>query len=267
APGSTGHSIHHATASSIRPKPCLTLSIHGPAFGNKVPADAPASSNGTPMPQARKNKARPPSTTSCVCEIYSRIPASGAATHGPTIKADTAPSSTAADALPPGRRWLQAFNAVCHRTGAWKVKTPNIDSASKTSSTAKTLNIHGVCKAAARLSPVRPASTPMTVYTTDIPSTYRADKPNPLPRAGLPPALCPTRKADKIGTIGNTHGVKDSSSPSPKNTANTCQRRPCSNAEARPTSSCVLHPPKEKKARSARGSSTVGKAAALAAGC
>src|SRR5690606_17902742 len=116
-------------------------------------------------------------------------------------------------------------------------------------------------------SPVRPASTPMAVYTTDMPSTYKAAKPSPLPRDGLPPAVWPTRKAERIGTIGSTHGVRDSKTPKPKNTANTCQRKPSSSAEASPTSSCLLQPLKAKKPRTACGCPTLGSATPLAAGC
>ena len=47
------------------------------------------------MPQAIANRAEPPSTTSPVCEMYSSAPASGAATQGPTIRADNAPISSA----------------------------------------------------------------------------------------------------------------------------------------------------------------------------
>ena len=61
--GSTGDTIHNATASSITPKKCFTRSIHPPARGNKEPADRPTSNKGTLMPEASENSAAPPSTT------------------------------------------------------------------------------------------------------------------------------------------------------------------------------------------------------------
>ena len=92
--GTTGISIHHAVASNSMPNRRLTPSIHGPALGSSAPDEAPTISSGTPMPQAIANRAEPPSTTSPVCEMYS-APASGAATQGPTIRADNAPISSA----------------------------------------------------------------------------------------------------------------------------------------------------------------------------
>ncbi|MNT50906.1 hypothetical protein D3C72_1878440 [compost metagenome] len=77
------------------PNSRFTPSIHGPALGSKAPEDAPTISSGTPMPQAMANSAEPPRTTSPVCEIYSKAPASGAATQGPTISADSAPITSA----------------------------------------------------------------------------------------------------------------------------------------------------------------------------
>jgi hypothetical protein len=64
--GSTGATIHSATASSITPKACFTCAIQAPARGSSAPADSPSSSSGTLMPTAIANSALPPSTTSRV---------------------------------------------------------------------------------------------------------------------------------------------------------------------------------------------------------
>jgi len=73
----------------------FTPSIHGPALGSKADDEAPTINSGTPIPHAIANSADPPRITSPVCEIYSKAPASGAATHGPTISADKAPMTRA----------------------------------------------------------------------------------------------------------------------------------------------------------------------------
>jgi len=89
--GSRELTIHQAVASSKMPKPHLMPSIHAPAFGSKAPDEAPNNNNGMPEPHANANSAEPPKTTSPVCEINSSTPASGAATQGPTIRAESIP--------------------------------------------------------------------------------------------------------------------------------------------------------------------------------
>jgi len=62
------------------------------------------------------------------------------------------------------------------------------------------------------------------VYVTAIPSTYARDSAKALRAVTLLPwlAIIPER----IGTIGNTQGVNESSKPRPKNVASTRSRLP-----------------------------------------
>ncbi|CFD85428.1 Uncharacterised protein [Bordetella pertussis] len=161
--GTTGISIHQAVPSKSIPNTRLTLSIQGPVRGNSVPADAPTSSSGMPMPQAIANRAAPPRITSPVCEMYSNAPASGAATQGPTINADSAPMTRAPVTRPPGIRLERSLRRACRPAGIWKVKAPNIASARTASRMANSDRIHGVCSHAARPAPLRPAATPSAV--------------------------------------------------------------------------------------------------------
>ena len=102
-PGSTGEAIHSATDSSITPKKLFTPSIQPPAPGSSDPAETPTSNSGTLMPIARLNRARPPITTFLVWLMNTSAPASGAATHGPTISADRPPITNTPANLPPGK--------------------------------------------------------------------------------------------------------------------------------------------------------------------
>ncbi len=104
ATGSTGCTIQIATASSSTPKNCFTPSIQGPAFGSSAPAEAPTSSSGTLIPTASANSALPPSITSRVWLRYTSAPASGAATQGLTINADSPPIRNTPAMRPPRSR-------------------------------------------------------------------------------------------------------------------------------------------------------------------
>src|SRR3546814_8970782 len=65
-----------------------------------------------------------------------------------------------------------------------------------------------------KLAPIRPASTPSTVYTTDIPRTYAPANAKPRQRDTLARApASPATMARRIGTMGSTHGVNDNNSP------------------------------------------------------
>src|SRR3546814_12099725 len=65
-----------------------------------------------------------------------------------------------------------------------------------------------------KLAPIRPASTPSTVYTTDIPRTYAPANAKPRQRDTLARApASPATLARRIGTMGSTHGVNDNNSP------------------------------------------------------
>ena len=69
------------------------------------------------MPSDMTNSAVPPSAASPVCAMYSKAPASGAATQGPTIRADKAPISAMAGSEPPWR--LAVFETrLCSAAGS-----------------------------------------------------------------------------------------------------------------------------------------------------
>ena len=162
-PGSTGETIHSATASSITPKKVLTPSIQAPARGSSDPADTPTSSSGTLMPMARLNSARPPITTSLVWLMKTSAPASGAATQGPTISADSPPITNTPANLPPGSLPEVSVMRLWMKPGICNSNTPNIDSDKVASISAKAPSTQGFCSAAARPSPSRPATTPKAV--------------------------------------------------------------------------------------------------------
>src|SRR5262245_28146579 len=73
-----------------------------------------------------------------------------------------------------------------------------------------------------------------------MPCTYVIASPKLLPRVMFSP--CPTIIPDKIGIIGNTHGVNDSPSPARKNNPNAYQRLPLS-AAANPSCSDTIGAP------------------------
>ena len=98
--GSTGDTIHTATASISTPKKRLTDSIQAPARGSSEPAEIPTNIKGMLMPTAMENSALPPITTSRLWPMYSSAPASGAATQGPTISAEIAPITNTPTSLP-----------------------------------------------------------------------------------------------------------------------------------------------------------------------
>ena len=54
--------IHTAIASIITPNTALVAYSQAPALGNNLPAEAPNSNKGTPMPKPIANKALPPNT-------------------------------------------------------------------------------------------------------------------------------------------------------------------------------------------------------------
>ncbi len=117
ATGSTGDTSHHAIASISTPKQRLTASIHTPARGSNAPADTPTSSSGTLMPTAIANSALPPMMTSRVWLMYSSAPASGAATHGPTISPEIAPMANTPASLPDDWRFETVLNLSCSTLG------------------------------------------------------------------------------------------------------------------------------------------------------
>ena len=98
------------------------------------PAAAPNASNGAPMPIASRNSAAPPSTGSWLWPMYSTAPASGGATHGPTISADNAPIAATPASEPPRWRSVSAPSRERSAIGSCSSYRPNDDSASATNS-------------------------------------------------------------------------------------------------------------------------------------
>ncbi len=90
-----------AIASIITPKKYFTAFIQPPARGSRAPADTPTSSSGTPMPSASTNSATPPSVVLPVCAMKASAAASGGATQGPTMTADSTPMANTPTKLPP----------------------------------------------------------------------------------------------------------------------------------------------------------------------
>ncbi len=115
------------------------------------------------MPIARLNSARPPTSTSCVRLMKTSAPASGAATQGPTMSADIPPITKTAASRPPASRPERSVSRLCTKAGICNSKTPNIDSDSVASSSAKAPSTQGFCNAAASPSPSSPATTPNAV--------------------------------------------------------------------------------------------------------
>ncbi|RLA25425.1 MAG: hypothetical protein DRQ63_09695 [Gammaproteobacteria bacterium] len=112
-------------------------------------------------------------------------------------------------------------------------------SASTTNRPAKTVRIHGWLKIACNCRPTAAAAMPAAVYTTAIPITYvnASEKPRDAVILSPSPAMMPER----MGTIGNTQGVKASNRPAPKKVAMTsnmlepeinCASRACSDTGA-----------------------------------
>ena len=95
-------SIHAATASIITPKSFLTSSIHGPAFGRSLPAEAPTTSSGVPMPMLIAKSAAPPRAIWPVWLMTSSAPTSAGPTQVVTMSAESAPM-TATPPKSPGR--------------------------------------------------------------------------------------------------------------------------------------------------------------------
>src|SRR5882672_1184037 len=90
-PGSTRSMSQIAMPSMTNPNAPLTVFIHPPTRGNRKPADAPTTSNGTPMPMLIENSATEPRATSCVWLIMVSAPTSTGATQAVTIKELSAP--------------------------------------------------------------------------------------------------------------------------------------------------------------------------------
>ena len=109
---------------------------------------APTASSGTP------------STASPVRLMYSNAPASGAATQGPTISAESTPIRNTAATLPPWSRPPAFASRLCIDVGSCSSYTPNIESANSTKIAAKPPSTHGFCREADSSVPARPAATP-----------------------------------------------------------------------------------------------------------
>ncbi len=114
---STRDSIQIASARNVTPNTPFTASIHAPARGKNLPALAPNTTSGAPMPSASVNSAKPPRTASCFSAMYSTATASGGVTHGPTISADSAPMIATPDSDPPDCLLLTFAIFDCHELG------------------------------------------------------------------------------------------------------------------------------------------------------
>ena len=149
-----------AIASISTPKKYFTAFIQPPARGSSAPADRPTSSRGTPMPSASTNSATPPSVVLPVCAMKASAAASGGATQGPTMTADSAPMTKTPMKLPPFILLEASENLLCSALGNWISKKPNIDSASRTKMPAPMPSAHGFCRAFDSSVPDRAAATP-----------------------------------------------------------------------------------------------------------
>ena len=117
-PSSIRDSIQIASARKVTPNTALTASIHAPARGSSLPALAPNTISGAPMPSASANNAKPPSTASCFCAMYSTATARGGVTQGPTISADNAPMIATPNSDPPDCLLLTFAIFDCHELGS-----------------------------------------------------------------------------------------------------------------------------------------------------
>ena len=93
--------IQIASPSNITPNKFLTVCIQAPARGSNVPADSPTASSGTPMPRAMANRALPAQQRIARLVDIEKRAASGAATQGPTIRADSTPMMNTPQNVPP----------------------------------------------------------------------------------------------------------------------------------------------------------------------
>ena len=111
-------SIQIAKARKLTPNTALTASIHAPARGSNLPALAPNTTSGAPIPKASANRAKPPSTASCFCAMYKTATASGGVTQGPTISADSAPMIITPASEPPDCLLLTLAIFACQELGS-----------------------------------------------------------------------------------------------------------------------------------------------------
>ena len=93
-------SIQAATASIMTPKSFLTSSIHGPALGRSLPAEAPTISSGVPMPMLMAKSAAPPRTICPVWLMTSSAPTSAGPTQVVTMSAERAPMTATPPKVP-----------------------------------------------------------------------------------------------------------------------------------------------------------------------
>src|SRR3546814_1284575 len=107
--------------------------------------------------------------------MYSTAAASGGATQGPTISADSAPIAATPASEPPRWRSLNRPSFDRSAAGSCSSYRPNDDSASATNSSANSAITHGTWNATCRLAPTSPATTPATVNTSALASTSMKD--------------------------------------------------------------------------------------------
>ncbi len=155
-------------------------------------------SNGAPIPRPRANSFSPPPTASPLALMYSSAPASGAETQ-PAIRS---------------RRELIA----CGRRSS---NAPNMAMAKITKNPENGTRTQADCNRAWRFKPApnTPISAPSSAKQAAIGSTYARDSLRPR----KPPTWPRRTTPDRIGSIGNTHGVKVRPTPARKNSASSFQ--------------------------------------------
>ena len=149
-------SIQAATASIMTPKSFFTSSIHAPAFGRSLPAEAPTTSSGVPMPRLMAKSAAPPRTSWPVWLMTRSAATSAGPTQVVTMSADSAPMTATPPKVPALWRLLTSASRVCTAAGICTVNRPNMDSAIATKSAANRTSTHHVLEQRLHLLAHRP---------------------------------------------------------------------------------------------------------------
>ena len=97
------------------------MSIHGPAFGSRSPAEAPTINSGTPMPSPVAYSAAAPRITCRDWLITDSAAMIAGATHAVTTSADSAPMTKVPMYVPDFWRLLASLSRVCSALGSCSV--------------------------------------------------------------------------------------------------------------------------------------------------
>ena len=169
------------------------------------------------MPIASRNSAAPPKAGSWLWLMYSTAAASGGATQGPTINADSAPIAATPASEPPRCLSLTLPSFARSAAGSCSSYRPNDDSASATNISANATITHG-CPGtpACRLAPTRPRDHAGDGEHQRV--RQHVDERQPQRARACPGACrCAGDRPDRIGIIGSTQGMKASTRPPRKN--------------------------------------------------